>query len=78
MAGITLVKAINATGGINQFLLTGKKWVAFRTNFDVQIVFHSRACFKVIAARASYCNFGIIRMNFRFHFVNGLLCWFVK
>ena len=66
-ASVTFVKAINTTGGVNQFLLAGKKRVAFRADFDVQIVFHRRSCLKIIAARAVDGYIGVIRVNFRFH-----------
>ena len=36
-AGVTLVKAIHASGRINQFLLTRKERVALGTNFDVKL-----------------------------------------
>jgi hypothetical protein len=47
--------------------------MTFRADFDMQIVFHGRTCLEGIAARADNCQFIIIRMNFRFHCVNGLL-----
>ena len=47
--------------------------MALRADFDVQIVLHRRACLKAVAARAGDVYFRIIRVNFRFHFLNGLL-----
>jgi len=39
-ASITLVKAVNAAGSVNELLLTGEKRVTSRTNFDVEILAH--------------------------------------
>lgn len=69
---ITTVKAVNATGGINQFLFSGKKRMTFRADFDAQIAAR-RTGFKIIPARASDGYFFIFRMYFRFHLFNGLL-----
>jgi hypothetical protein len=49
---ITLVKAVNATGSVNEFLFSGKKRMTFRADFDVQIVFHRRTGFERISAGA--------------------------
>jgi hypothetical protein len=51
-ASITLVKAVNTSGGVHEFLLAGKKRVAFRADFDMQVFFHRRARFERIAAGA--------------------------
>ena len=40
---ITFVKAVYASGGINQLLFPGKERVASGTDFDVQITFASGA-----------------------------------
>ena len=37
-SGITLVKAIDASGGIDQFLFAGKERMAFGTNFDAKVL----------------------------------------
>jgi len=66
---IATIESIDASRGINQLLLAGKKRVASRTNFHVQIAFFGRPRLKVFAARASHRNFVIFRMNSRFHFV---------
>lgn len=68
----TSVKAVNATGGINQFLFSGKKRMTFGADFDAQIAAR-RASLKRITARASDGDFFIFRMYFRFHLFNGLL-----
>lgn len=49
-AGIALVKAINASGGINQLLFPGKEWVAFGTNFDVKLAIVSGTRSKRVTA----------------------------
>lgn len=41
-SGITAVEAINASCCVNQFLLARKERVAFRTNFNVQVLAHRR------------------------------------
>ena len=40
---VALVKAIDASRGIDQLLFTRKKRVTSRTDFDVQITFAGRA-----------------------------------
>lgn len=67
-AGITLVKAVNASGGINQFLFSGKKRVTFRTNFNLQVFAHCRARLKTMSARTGNGNFVVFRMYFWFHY----------
>lgn len=49
-AGVPFVKAVNASGRIDQFLLAGEKRMTRGANFDVQIVAHRRACLKCAAA----------------------------
>src|SRR5215204_3388845 len=73
LSSIALVKAVNASGSVNQFLFPGKKRVTFRADFDMQIIFHCRAGLKSIAARADNRYFVVVWMYFRFHFFNGLL-----
>jgi len=36
---VATVEAINATGGVNQLLFSGEKWMTIRADFDVQIIF---------------------------------------
>ena len=68
LLAISSVESIDASRGIDQFLLTRKERVASRTDFDVQIALAGRARLEGLAARASYCDFVIFRMNSRFHF----------
>jgi hypothetical protein len=72
-AGITTVKAVNASGRVNEFLFSGKERVALGADFDVKILAHRRARLKSISARAGDGDLFIIRMYFRFHLFNGLL-----
>ena len=69
--GITLVKAVNATGSVNQFLFARKERMTFRTNFDVQI-FSCRTGLEFISARTGDRNFVIIWMNSLFHCISSL------
>ena len=66
-ASITLVKAVNASGRIDQFLLAGKERVACRTNFYMQVVFHSRPGLKSAAAGTDDGYFTVVWMYFWFH-----------
>ncbi len=58
---------VDLAGGIYNFLLTGKKRVASRANFDVQGFFIGGTCFKNIAAAARYFNRGVCGMNVCLH-----------
>jgi len=69
-AGVALVKAVNASGRIDQFLLAGEERVACRTNFYMQVVFHSRPCLKSAAAGANDGYFAVVWMYFWFHNVS--------
>jgi hypothetical protein len=66
-AGVAFVKSIDASGGIDEFLLTGKERVASRTNFYVKVVFHRRTSLERAAARTDDRYFVIVWMYFRFH-----------
>src|SRR6185369_7985948 len=67
--GVPPVKAIDAARSIDQFLLTGKKRMAGRTNFHVQVVFTGGTSLEGLATGAGNCNFLIFRMNSGFHFL---------
>ena len=70
---IALVEAIDASCGVDQFLFTGKKRVAGRTNFDVQVTFAGGASFKTLAARATDRNLDVFWVNSWFHFNSSSL-----
>ena len=64
---IALVESINASGRVNQLLLAGEKRVASRADFNVQVAFFCRTCFKSLAAGAGYCYLAICWMNLWLH-----------
>ena len=64
---IALVKAIDASCGIDQLLFSCKEWVAGRTNFDVQVTFLSRASRERLAAGAGNCYIDVFWMDSWFH-----------
>jgi hypothetical protein len=63
---IFLAKAFNPARGVNEFLFTGKKWMAFGTYFNTDIGF-GRANLEFISTCTSNIGIGIIRMDFLFH-----------
>lgn len=63
---VTLLKLLDPAGGINQFLLSGIKWMAIAADSDVNFV-HCRAGFKVIAAAACDKALVILWMNSFLH-----------
>jgi len=65
---VTLVKAIDASRGIDKLLFTRKERVASRTDFDVQVIFLGRASFEGLAASARNSYFGVFGVNSWFHF----------
>ena len=73
LLSITPVESIHAAGGIDQFLLAGKKRMTGRTNFDMQIAFARRAGFKSLATGAGHGYLFIFRVNSGFHFISHLL-----
>ena len=68
LLAITLVKAIDAARGVNQFLFSSKKWVTGRTDFYVQVAFAGRARLKGVATSTGDCDFSVFRVNSRFHY----------
>jgi hypothetical protein len=66
---VALVEAIDTSCGIDQFLLSGKKRVTRRTDFDVQVTFLGGASLESLATRAADRNFNVFWMNSWFHFV---------
>ncbi len=58
MLGVTSAEFLDAAGGIHEFLLSGKKRVAGRADFNFQFR-QNRADFKGAAAGA-YCVYGLI------------------
>ena len=66
---VTLVEAIDASGGIDELLFTGEERVASRTDFDVQVTFLGGASLECFAARAGDGYFNVFGMNSWFHLI---------
>jgi hypothetical protein len=60
-------ESFNTTRCVDEFLLAGKKWMAFGAYFNTDIGFGG-ADFYFIAACASYAGYIILRMNSLFHY----------
>ena len=65
---ITLVKAIDASCGIDQLLFSGKERVAGRANFDVQIALLGRAGLESFATSTANGYFDVFGVNSWFHY----------
>ena len=76
-AGVTLVKAVNASGGVNELLFTRKERVTLGTNFDMELFTHRRAGLERMTARAGDVDLLIFRMYFLFH-CSTVLIWPIK
>src|SRR6185369_14625995 len=72
---VTLVKAIDASCGIDQLLFTRKERVAGRTDFDVQVTLLVGASLECLAARTADGDFNVFGMNSWFHFLLFTLYW---
>jgi hypothetical protein len=68
LKSVSLLELVNASAGINQLLLARKERVTVAANiyFESFAIFR-RTRFEGSTARASYRNFVIVRMDFRFH-----------
>jgi hypothetical protein len=64
---IALVETVNASRGIYKLLFAGKERVAFRANFDMQVVAQGRAGLKAVPACARDRDLVVIRMYILFH-----------
>lgn len=69
---ITPIEAIHAAGRVNQLLLAGKKRMAGRADFNVEIAFARRTRLKRLATGAGHGYFFIFRVNSGFHFLSHL------
>lgn len=65
---VTLIKAIDASRGIDQLLLTGKERVAGGTDFHVQVALLGRARLECLAAGAGNSYLNVFRVNSWFHY----------
>jgi len=64
---IALIEAIDASRGIDQFLLSGKERMAGRTDFHVQVALFRGAGLESLAASASDVDFYVFWVNSWFH-----------
>tara|TARA_Y100000758_G_scaffold283071_1_gene231627 strand:+ start:155 stop:493 length:339 start_codon:yes stop_codon:yes gene_type:complete len=65
---IFLFEFFDTAGGVNQFLLTGEKWVACGADFHSHIA-HGTSHLELVSTCAGYCTERIFRMNPSFHFI---------
>jgi hypothetical protein len=66
ISGIFFLELFNPSGGIDQFLFTGKKWMTGGTYLHMHFTVH-RAELDFIATRADRFNFMIFWMDIGFH-----------
>jgi hypothetical protein len=66
---VPFVEAIHASCSVNQLLFASEKWVACRTDLNMQVALFCGVCLKGLAARASYRNLIIFRVNSWFHYL---------
>lgn len=64
---VSSLVTFDATGGVNQFLLAGKKRVAGRTDFNLDFIF-TRTRRKFIATGTMHFAFNVFWMDSFFHF----------
>jgi len=66
--GVLLGEALDAAGGVNQFLLAGEEGVAARADFNVQLVaLDGLTSGEIVAAGALHRYSVIVRVNTGFH-----------
>jgi hypothetical protein len=68
---VSLLESVNTSAGINKFLLTGEKRMAFRTNINADIFF-SRTSFVLGAASTFYGRLFVLGMYAFFHYLSPL------
>ena len=66
-ASVTFVKAVHTSGRIDELLFTGKKWMACRAYFYMQVVFQCRTRLKGTAACTNHRDLIVVWMYFLFH-----------
>src|SRR5947209_14089087 len=69
LLAVTLVEAVNATGGVNELLLACEERVTLRADFDVYVALLRRARLERVAAGAVNRDVVIVRMNSLLHFL---------
>src|SRR5262245_55229885 len=60
------LKSFNPAGGIDQFLLAGKEWMAFRADFQVDLRFR-RTRLERLATGTLHDRFNVVRMYVCLH-----------
>jgi hypothetical protein len=65
---ITLVEAINASCGVDQFLLSSEKRVTGGADFNVEVTFTRGPSLKRLATGTGDSDFGVFRVYSRFHY----------
>lgn len=68
-SAVTTPKFVNLTRGINDFLLAGIKRVTTCAHFDIKIFSRGRLGLKGVTATAMHGDFGVRRVDIRFHFI---------
>src|ERR1700721_732738 len=66
--GILATEALDAAGGVHQFLLAGEEGMAGGADFHADRALVRRAGRECASARAMHVDFTVIRMNGCFHF----------
>lgn len=64
---VALIKAIDASCGVDQFLLAGEKRVASGTDFDVQVALPGGTSLEGLAARAAHGDLNVFWVYSWFH-----------
>jgi hypothetical protein len=68
---VFLLEAVNATGGIDQLLLTGEEWVAAGADFHADVAFVRGTRLEVVAAGADDADFVVSGVNSSLHDITG-------
>src|SRR5438477_2671872 len=68
---VLAAEALDASGGVHEFLLAGEKRVAIRADFHVDIAFVRGPGAECIAARAEHANFVVRGMNSCLHGISS-------
>ncbi len=66
---IPLIESVNPACRVNELLLAGKEWVAFRTDLYVQLSTHGRTGLERMSARTGHVYLFVIRMDILLHYI---------
>ena len=75
LAAVFPVKPLDASGGIDEFLFAGEKWVAARTDFEADLLF-GRASLPRLSTGTVYGRVKVLWMNIGFHRLVYSCCGF--